>query len=95
MLKSMGISDPLSFEFLDRPSEQSMIDALKQLYYLGAIDRDGQITQLGKDMVQFPLEPQVSAAASHVHARWIRLYLCMHLHLIAVKVAPHLDGAGL
>ncbi len=60
MLKSLGISDVLGFDYLDRPSYQSICDALLQLYYLDAINSSGQITALGKAMASFPLEPNLS-----------------------------------
>lgn len=34
--------------------------ALELLNYLGALDDDGNLTQLGKDMSEFPLDPQFS-----------------------------------
>ena len=40
-LKSMGIEDVFEFDFLDRPDETSLQYALKQLYFLDAIDVDG------------------------------------------------------
>jgi ATP-dependent RNA helicase DHX8/PRP22 len=60
MLKSLGIADPLTFRFIDRPKPDSLIDALRHLYYLDAIDPDGAITKLGRDMANFPLEPNLS-----------------------------------
>ena len=36
--------------------------ALKQLYYLDAIDDNGDITDLGKEICKFPLEPSYAKA---------------------------------
>jgi ATP-dependent RNA helicase DHX8/PRP22 len=59
-LKAMGISDLFSFDFMDRPPTQSLINAMSTLYALGALDDEGLLTQLGKKMAEFPLEPQLS-----------------------------------
>jgi hypothetical protein len=33
-LQSLGIVDPLNFQFLDNPAPEMLIEALLQLYYL-------------------------------------------------------------
>ncbi|CAK4189828.1 unnamed protein product [Aphanomyces euteiches] len=59
-LKALGINDVLGFSFLDPPQEDSMLDALLQLYNLGALDDAGNVTATGKAMAQFPLEPRLA-----------------------------------
>ncbi|KAH7843417.1 hypothetical protein Vadar_016393 [Vaccinium darrowii] len=59
-LKAMGINDLLSFDFLDRPSSQALSSAMKQLYSLGALDKEGLLTKLGRKMAEFPLDPPLS-----------------------------------
>ncbi len=61
-LLALGISNILEFDFMDPPSEESLVRALEQLYLLGAIEQadtdDGlRLTPLGSKMAQFPLEP--------------------------------------
>lgn len=61
-LKAMGIHDVNSFEFIDPPDYESCVSvsvtqALKLLYYLGAVYEDGRITPLGKEMSRLPVEP--------------------------------------
>jgi len=56
----MGINDLLSFNFMDPPPIQTMINALESLYALGALDEEGLLTKLGRKMAEFPLEPQLS-----------------------------------
>ncbi|OQR96333.1 pre-mRNA-splicing factor ATP-dependent RNA helicase, partial [Thraustotheca clavata] len=58
-LKVLGISDVVGFNYLDPPAEDAIIDALRQLYVLGAINDAGEVTDTGKDMAQFPLEPRL------------------------------------
>jgi ATP-dependent RNA helicase DHX8/PRP22 len=55
-LKSMGIDDVLEFDFMERPEKESIIEALKILYFLQAIDKDGHISKLGQEMSKFPIE---------------------------------------
>ncbi|KAK8866543.1 hypothetical protein M9Y10_009507 [Tritrichomonas musculus] len=60
LLKSMGFNDVLSFEFMDRPPLDNFMHALTQLWSLRALSDDGSLTELGKEMVQFPLDPTLS-----------------------------------
>ncbi len=55
-LKSMGIDNIIDFDFMDKPDSNSIYEALKQLFFLQAIDIDGHITNLGKEMTKFPLD---------------------------------------
>ena len=56
-LKSMGIEDILGFDFLDRPDIEQLKHALKQLFLLDAVDKDGRIRTLGYELAKFPAEP--------------------------------------
>ena len=55
-LKSMGIENVADFDFMEKPDKESILEALKQLYYLQAIDQDGNITRLGTEISKFPLD---------------------------------------
>ena len=61
-LKSMEIQDVLSSDFLDKPDEESLCHALKQLFLLDAIDERGRLSKLGAELVKLPLEPTFSKA---------------------------------
>lgn len=58
----MGIKNLVTFDFIEPPLPESVIVALNQLYFLGAIDQLGNITEDGAEMVEFPLEPRQSKA---------------------------------
>lgn len=60
----MGITDILSFDFMDPPSEESLVSALEQLVLLKAVHKETtlQLTPLGHKMSVFPLEPHLSRA---------------------------------
>ncbi|KAH0790152.1 pre-mRNA-splicing factor ATP-dependent RNA helicase PRP16 [Histomonas meleagridis] len=60
LLKSMGFNDVLSFDFMDRPPLDNFMHALTQLWSLRALDNEGNLTQMGRDMVMFPLDPTLS-----------------------------------
>lgn len=59
-LKAMGINDLLTFDFMDPPPVQTLINSLEQLYALGALDDDGLLTKIGMKMAEFPLLPSES-----------------------------------
>ena len=61
-LKSMSIIDVLNFEFLDKPDDESLRHALRQLYLLDAIDLDGRLRTLGECLSRIPLEPTFAKA---------------------------------
>lgn len=56
-LKNMGIDDVLKFDFIDPPEKDAIIQALKQLYLIRAIDKNGKLTTMGKELCKLPLEP--------------------------------------
>ena len=58
-LKCMTIDNVLDFQYLDQPQERMVLEALRQLYYFQAIDKDGIVTKLGKQLVEFPLQPSL------------------------------------
>jgi pre-mRNA-splicing factor ATP-dependent RNA helicase DHX38/PRP16 len=60
LLKSLKINDLLSFDFMDPPPEETILNAMYQLWILGALDNKGNLTELGKKMSEFPLDPSLS-----------------------------------
>ena len=60
MLKAMGINDLLNFDFMDPPPPQTMLNALENLYALSALDDEGLLTRLGRQMADFPMEPSLA-----------------------------------
>lgn len=61
-LLALGISDIVNFDFMDKPSMESLIGAVHQLHSLGAVTKEDciKLTPLGKQMVSFPLDPRLS-----------------------------------
>ncbi|KAF2459072.1 P-loop containing nucleoside triphosphate hydrolase protein [Lineolata rhizophorae] len=60
MLKAMGINDLLHFDFMDPPPTNTMLTALEELYALSALDDEGLLTRLGRQMADFPMEPALA-----------------------------------
>lgn len=60
MLKSLGIENLVTFDFLDPPPHEMLMRALEQLYALGALNDKGELTRLGRRMAEFPMDPLLS-----------------------------------
>lgn len=59
-LSAWGVSDPTSLAWLDLPSTANICAARELLQSLGALDKSGVITALGRRMVRLPLHPRLS-----------------------------------
>ncbi|KAI6213146.1 RNA helicase [Aphelenchoides besseyi] len=59
-LKSLGIDNVATFDYITPPSPQAMIHALDLLYDLEAIDEDGNLTEIGTMIAALPLEPPLA-----------------------------------
>jgi pre-mRNA-splicing factor ATP-dependent RNA helicase DHX15/PRP43 len=58
-LKKLGIDDLVHFDFMDPPAPETLMRALEQLNYLGCLSDEGDITEDGERVSEFPLEPQL------------------------------------
>eukprot|EP00298_Acanthocystis_sp_HF-20_P010976 c19159_g1_i4.p1 GENE.c19159_g1_i4~~c19159_g1_i4.p1 ORF type:complete len:595 (-),score=249.49 c19159_g1_i4:8-1792(-) len=58
-LKKLGIDDLVHFDFMDPPAPETLMRALELLNYLGALSDEGELTELGGMMAEFPLDPQL------------------------------------
>ncbi len=59
-LKKLGIDDLVHFDFMDPPAPETLMRALELLNYLGALDDEGEMTELGYQMSELPLDPQLA-----------------------------------
>jgi len=59
-LKKLGIDDLVHFDFLDPPAPETLMRALEMLNYLGALNNDGDLTDIGDQAAEFPLDPQLA-----------------------------------
>ncbi|CAJ0646876.1 11225_t:CDS:10, partial [Entrophospora sp. SA101] len=60
LLKSLGVKNLLDFDFMDPPPQDNILNSMYQLWILGALDNTGELTSLGRRMVEFPLDPSLS-----------------------------------
>ena len=60
LLKSLGVNNLLEFNFMDPPPQENILNSMYQLWILGALDNTGELTPLGRKMVEFPLDPPLS-----------------------------------
>ncbi|XP_062584815.1 pre-mRNA-splicing factor ATP-dependent RNA helicase PRP16-like [Saccostrea cucullata] len=60
LLKSLGVQDLLQFHFMDPPPQDNILNSMYQLWITGALDNTGSLTPLGRQMVEFPLDPSLS-----------------------------------
>ncbi|XP_076599660.1 putative pre-mRNA-splicing factor ATP-dependent RNA helicase DHX32 [Chaetodon auriga] len=59
-LKRMEIAGLRHCDFIDRPDPGGLMQALEELDYLAALDNDGNLSEMGIIMSEFPLEPQMA-----------------------------------
>lgn len=59
-MAELGIYDVEDFDFISPPGSQGIIGAIETLLLLDAINRDRQLTEIGRMMVEFPLIPRHS-----------------------------------
>ena len=67
LLKSLGVKNLLDFDFMDPPPEDNIMTSLYQLWMLGALDNTGDLTNLGRRMAEFPLDPPLSKMLLFAH----------------------------
>eukprot|EP01059_Diplonema_ambulator_P033190 TRINITY_DN681_c1_g1_i2.p1 TRINITY_DN681_c1_g1~~TRINITY_DN681_c1_g1_i2.p1 ORF type:complete len:667 (+),score=249.44 TRINITY_DN681_c1_g1_i2:124-2124(+) len=60
LLKSLGVKNLLHFEFMDPPPQENMVNSMYQLWMLGALSDRGDLTQIGHDMNEFPVDPAMA-----------------------------------
>ncbi|KAM9068859.1 putative pre-mRNA-splicing factor ATP-dependent RNA helicase DHX32 [Sarcophilus harrisii] len=61
-LKRIDIAGLGHCDFLSRPAPESLMQALEDLDYLAALDNDGNLSEFGIIMSEFPLDPKLSKA---------------------------------
>ena len=59
-MKSLGLGDVVGFPFIDPPSTRLVSDGYLLLAELHALDEAGQLTEIGKQLAQLPLDPRIA-----------------------------------
>ncbi|ESZ91001.1 pre-mRNA splicing factor ATP-dependent RNA helicase prp16 [Sclerotinia borealis F-4128] len=60
LLKSLGVKDLLDFDFIDPPPQDTITTSLFDLWALGALDNIGELTDQGRKMTAFPMDPSLA-----------------------------------
>ena len=59
-LAQWGVADPAALCFLDQPPRAALAEAKSLLVALGAIDGDGRMSDMGRQLRQLPLPPRLA-----------------------------------
>ena len=59
-LKGLSVKNLVRFDLIDSPAPDTLARALDDLYHLGALDDDCNLTKTGEIMSEFPLDPQMA-----------------------------------
>jgi len=66
-MKCIGIDDVLGFDYMERPNDDLIVQALKHLHMLNALTEEGKLTEFGKELCKYPMEPHYSKALMMAH----------------------------
>ena len=58
MLAAAGMNNPETFPWFEPPTDRALTRASELLHDLGALDGEGRITAVGRQMARFPLHPR-------------------------------------
>jgi len=58
-MSALKLGDPRTFDFLDPPSGRMISDGYDTLFELGAIDEEGRLTRIGRDLSRLPVDPRI------------------------------------
>jgi ATP-dependent helicase HrpA len=59
-MKALGLGDVERFPFLDPPAPRMIADGYQLLAELGAVNEANELTDIGRRLARFPLDPRVS-----------------------------------
>ena len=57
-MKSLRLADINQFPFLEPPGDKMIRSGVRSLHELGALDKNEKLTQIGRRLTHFPLDPQ-------------------------------------
>lgn len=62
LMLAAGISDIMHFPFIDPPEYKLVKTSIEELYFIGAVDIEGHLTEKGRLMSLIPVDPKLAAA---------------------------------
>ncbi|MDR1857015.1 MAG: ATP-dependent helicase HrpB [Desulfovibrio sp.] len=93
-LRAEGIADIASLPFLDPPPATHLDEARKTLEGLGALDSDGKVTDLGRDMAAIPADPRLAALCCRGKAMGLGTAACHLAAFLERETSPRGAHAG-
>jgi ATP-dependent helicase HrpA len=66
-MAALGFGDIEGFGFLDPPDARSIRDGVSLLQELGAFDRNGELTDVGRRLAQIPVDPRLGRMILQAH----------------------------
>ena len=58
-MKALGLGDIAGFPFIEPPEERAVRDGIKTLEELNALDATGNLSEIGRRLAKFPLDPRL------------------------------------
>ncbi len=58
-MKALGLADIEDFPFLEPPDSRAIVDGFKLLEELGAVDAQRALTETGRQLARFPIDPRI------------------------------------
>ncbi|XP_064456891.1 probable pre-mRNA-splicing factor ATP-dependent RNA helicase mog-5 [Ornithodoros turicata] len=59
-LKALGVHDIMKFDYMDAPDRQALQRGIRSLQLLEALNKEEILTELGRQMTQYPVEPPLA-----------------------------------
>ncbi|SSD60916.1 probable Probable ATP-dependent RNA helicase DHR2 [Saccharomycodes ludwigii] len=92
MLKKIGVKDVVNWTWLENPGKSSIIYGLQELYELGGLNENGEITKKGSEMALLPLSPHLSnvileACVSHCLDSVLDIVACLSVENLMLNPA--------
>lgn len=60
MLKCLGVKNLMEFDFMDPPPQETIATSMFDLWALGALDNLGELTNRGRKMSSYPMDPSMA-----------------------------------
>lgn len=60
MLKCLGVKNLMEFDFMDPPPQETIATSMFDLWALGALDNLGELTDRGRKMSSYPMDPSMA-----------------------------------
>ncbi|MBD3322626.1 MAG: DUF3418 domain-containing protein, partial [Chitinivibrionales bacterium] len=89
-MSNLNLGRAENFPFVQRPAKKSLSDGYYRLRELGALNREGKITRLGKKMAAFPLDPPIARMLLYAQRHHALREICIIASALSI-VDPRLE----